>query len=259
MDTKAILIAAGLTGVAAVTGVTSAVMQSQNPQPSSTEAPTTIVSKPIDKPNTVPTAPQGSSQAPVSQPLKPSSEPLPLKPQEPEAASRKVETCKVTMAKIADANPPLNVRSNPTIAPDNIVGTLKNNTFVTVTSELDGWFAIATPIKGWIAQNQTDSGCNDKTERVSFGAGGNSVTIAERFVGTGTHRYRFNLGKGQMLSVRSDQRTLPRIVAPNGKDIFMSDDRQTSWSGELATTGDYTLELDSNYKGYKYSFSVQVK
>jgi hypothetical protein len=37
------------------------------------------------------------------------------------------------------------------------------------------------------------------------------------------------------------------------------DDRPTSWSGELAMTGDYTLELDSNYKGYKYSFSVQVK
>jgi len=260
MDTKAILIAAGLTGVAAVTGVTSAVMQSQNPQPLSTGAPTTIVSpvsKPTDKPNTVPTSPQGSSQAPVSEPVKPSYEPS--KPQEPEADSRKVETCKVTMAKVADANPPLNVRSNPTIAPNNIVGTLKNGTFVTVTKELDGWFAIATPIKGWIAQNQTDSGCNDKTERVSFGTGGDSVTIAERFVGTGSHRYRFNLGKGQILSVKSDQKTLPRILAPNGKDLFVSDDRQTSWSGELTMTGDYTLELDSNYKGYKYSFSVQVK
>ncbi|MCY7273891.1 MAG: SH3 domain-containing protein [Phormidesmis sp. CAN_BIN44] len=258
MDTKAILIAAGLTGVAAVTGVTSAVMQSQNSQPPSTGAPTTIVSKPTDKLNPVPTATPGSSQAPVSDPVKPT-DPLPSKPQEPEAASRKVESCKVTMAKIADANPPLNVRSNPTIAPNNIVGTLKNGTFVTVTKELDGWFAIATPIKGWIAQNQTDSGCNDKTERVSFGAGGNSVMIAERFVGTGSHRYRFNLGKGQTLSVRSDQRTLPRVVAPNGKDLFNADDRQTSWTGELATTGDYTLELDSNYKGYKYSFSVQVK
>ena len=262
MDTKAILIAAGLTGVAAVTGVTSAVMQSQNPQPVPTVAPTTIispVSKPIDKPNPVPTTPQDSFQAPVSDPVKPSSEPLPSKSQAPEAAFRKVESCKVTMAKIADANPPLNVRSDPTIVPDNIVGTLKNGTFVTVTNELDGWFAIATPLKGWVAQSQTDSGCNEKTERVSFGAGGNSVTISERFVGTGSHRYRFNLGKGQTLSVSSDQKTLPRIVAPNGKDIFNSDDRQTSWSGELATTGDYTLELDSNYKGYKYSFSVQVK
>ena len=261
MDTKAILIAAGLTGVAAVTGVTSAVMQSQNPQPLSTGAPTTIVSpisKPTDKPDGVPTSSQGSSQAPVSEPVKPNSEPLPVKPQEPEAASRKVETCKVTMAKVADANPPLNVRSNPTIAPDNIVGTIKNGTFVTVTKELDGWFAIATPIKGWIAQSQTDSGCNEKTERVSFGAGGNSVTIAERFVGTGIHRYRFNLGKGQTLSVRSDRGTLPMILAPNGKELRGLDDRQTSWSGELAMTGDYTLELDSNYKGYKYSFSVQV-
>jgi hypothetical protein len=258
MDTKAILIAAGLTGVAAVAGVTSAVMQSQNPQPLPMVAPTTIVSKPTDKPNPVPTATPGSSQAPVSDPVKPT-DPLPSKPQEPEAASRKVESCKVTMAKIADANPPLNVRSNPTIAPDNVVGTLKNGTFVTVTKELDGWFAIATPIKGWIAQSQTDSGCNEKTERVSFGTGGNSVTIAERFVGTGSHRYRFNLGKGQTLSVRSDRGTLPMILAPNGKELRGLDDRQTSWSGELATTGDYTLELDSNYKGYKYSFSVQVK
>ncbi len=262
MNTKAILIAAGLTGVAAVTGVTSAVMQSQHSQPLSTGTPTTIVSpasKPIDQPNTVPTAPQDSSQAPASDSVKPSSEPLPSKPKEPEAASRKVEICKVTMAKVADANPPLNVRSNPTIAPNNIVGTLKNGTFVTVTKELDGWFRIATPVKGWIAKNQTDSDCNDKTERVSFGAGGDSVTISERFVGTGSHRYRFNLGKGQTLSVRSEKGTLPMILAPNGKELRGLDDRQTSWSGELATTGDYTLELDSNYKGYKYSFSVQVK
>ena len=265
MDTKAILIAAGLTGVAAITGVTSAVMQSQNPQPLPTVAPTTIVSpslKPTDQPGAVPAAKQsaegGSPQAPVTAPIGPT-EPLPSKPQAPEAASRKVETCKITMAKVADANPPLNVRSHPTIAPDNVVGKLKNGTFVTVTNELDGWFAIATPVKGWIAQNQTDSDCNEKTERVSFGAGNDSVTISERFVGTGSHRYRFNLGKGQTLSVRSDRRTLPRVVAPNGKDIFVSDDRQTSWSGELPVTGDYTLELDSNYKGYKYSFSVQVK
>lgn len=263
MNTKAILIAAGLTGVAAVTGVTSAVMQSQDPQPLPTVAPTTIVpvSKPIDKPNAVSAVKQSAEgttpQVPVA-PVEPT-EPLPSKPQAPEATSRKVETCKITMAKVADSNPPLNVRSNPTIAPDNVVGNLKNGAFVTVTKQLDGWFRITTPVKGWIAKNQTDNDCNEKTERVSFGSGGDSVTISERFVGTGTHRYRFNLGKGQTLSVRSDQRTLPRVVSPNGKDLFNADDRQTSWSGELAMTGDYTLELDSNYKGYKYSFSVQVK
>lgn len=263
MDTKAILIAAGLTGVAAVTGVTSAVMQSQNPQPLPTIAPTTIVpvSKPIDKFNRASPAPSSEGiTAPISSdPVKPNSESSPSKPQQPEAASRKIETCKITMAKVADANPPLNVRSQPTIDPSNIVGELKNGTFVTVTNQLDGWFAIATPVKGWIAQSQTDSDCNEKTERVSFGAGGDSVMISERFVGTGTHRYRFNLGKGQTLSLRSDRRTLPKIVSPDGKDLFVSDDRQTSWTGELAMTGDYTLELDSNYKGYKYSFSVQVK
>ena len=261
MNTKAILVAVGLTGVAAISGVTSAVMQSQNPQIPAV-APTTIVpvAKPIDQPNVVPTAKQSAEgntpQDPVSEPVKPT-EPLPSKLSE--AASRKVETCKITMAKVTDSNPPLNVRSQPTIAPDNVVGKLKNGTFVTVTNEVDGWFEIATPVKGWITKSQTDSGCNEKTERVSFGAGGDSVTIAERFVGTGSHRYRFNLGKGQTLSVKSDRRTLPRIVSPNGKDLFSADDRQTSWTGELATTGDYTLELDSNYKGYKYSFSVQVK
>ena len=253
MDTKAILIAAGLTGVAAVTGVTSAVMQSQDPQ-LPTAAPTAIVSpisKPIDKPI------EGTTPPPVAEPVKPT-EPLPSKPQ-PETASRKVETCEITMAKVADSNPPLNVRSNPTITPDNVVGKLKNGTFVTVTNQSDGWFAITTPVKGWIAKNQTDSDCNEKTERVSFGAGGDSVTISERFVGTGSHRYRFNLGKDQTLSVISDRGPLPMILAPNGKELRGTDDRQTSWTGELAITGDYTLELDSNYKGYKYSFSVQVK
>ena len=122
-----------------------------------------------------------------------------------------------------------------------------------------GWFEIVTPVKGWVAQSQTDSGCNEKTERVSFGTGGDSVTIAERFIGTGSHRYLFNLGKGQRLTVSSDRGTLPMVLAPNGKALKEFDDQQTSWTRELAMTGDYTLEIGSNFKGYKYSFSVQVK
>ncbi len=261
MAPKSVLIVAGLAGLAAVMGVTSAIM-SQSPQPTVTisESPKAIASaSPSPKPqatNFSPPKPQ-TTEAPAEQPVDPSPESAPDKPAE---ALREVESCKVTMARVSDPNPPLNVRSTPNTTSDGtVVGQLKNGTFVTVISEQEGWFRISTPVKGWLSSKNVESGCNQKVERVSFGKGGSSAEISDRFIGVGSHEYHLNLAKGQTLTVRSEKGDLPLIFAPNGKVINDPQDGKQVWMSELPATGDYNLQMESNFKGYKYSFSIEVK
>jgi Bacterial SH3 domain len=260
-----ILIVAGLSGLAAVTGVTSAVIQSQSPQLQPTAEVTLPVAasptpKVTIKPTTAPIVPQSAATTVVPDPTAPpakSSESLP--PVAPEAV-RDVESCKITMVRVDDPDPPLNVRSVPGAeGSSTVVGQVKNGTYVTVVAEKDNWFQITTPVKGWIAKANTESTCNQKVERVTFAGGGTSANIADRFIGTGTHKYHFVLAKGQTLTVKSSQGPLPAIISPEGKFITGMNDDQSVWSSKLTTTGDYTLEMDSNFKGYKYAFTVDVK
>jgi hypothetical protein len=264
MAPKSVLIVAGLAGLAAVTGVTSAVMQSPSPQPTVTilESPKALATvSPSPTPQATKFSPSKPlTEPPVEQSVDSNSEPASAEPEKPGEALREVESCKVTMAKVNDPNPPLNVRSTPnTASDDNVVSQLKNGTFVTITGEQEGWFRISTPVKGWLSIKNVESGCNGKVERVSFGKGGNSAEISDRFIGVGSHEYRLNLAKGQTLTVRSDKGDLPLISAPNGKVINDPQDGKQVWTGELPATGDYKLQMESNFKGYKYSFSVAVK
>jgi Bacterial SH3 domain len=174
-------------------------------------------------------------------------------------ADRRVESCKVTMAKVEDPNPPSNVRSQPDSKANNVVGTVKNGTFVTVEQEQDGWLRISTPLKGWISKTVTLSGCNQKTERVRFASGQTRTEIADRFIGTGSHVYRFELAQGQTLTITGRKGPLPSIAAPNGKFIANMDDDKKSWSGKLSESGEYRIILDSNFKGYQYDFEVEVQ
>ena len=68
-------------------------------------------------------------------------------------------TCK-TIA--TDPNPPLNVRSSPVAADDNIVGKLRNGTQLTVVDENEGWLRIINPIEGWVYQELTVTSCIPK-------------------------------------------------------------------------------------------------
>lgn len=164
------------------------------------------------------------------------------------------------MAKVDDPNPPTNVRSQPnTSSPDTIVGQLKNGTFVTIGETKDNWFRITTPMKGWVAKGVTVSGCNEKTERVKFGQGGTRAEIADEFIGSGSHVYRFQLEQGQTLTVDRIKGPLPAVIAPNGSTLTPMLDKQRSWSTTLPSSGDYKFVLDSNYKGYRYDFRVEVK
>lgn len=173
-------------------------------------------------------------------------------------ASSTVEKCVIRMAKVNDPESPLNVRSTPTADSNNIVGQLKNGTFVEVQDEKNGWFKIGGATPGWIARSRTEHSCNEKVERVNQ----TSIEIRDRFIGTGSHRYRFNFTQGQRITVNSSGNQgaiFPVIVAPSGKAIVASQNQTSPWTGELAETGEYTFQFESNFKGYEYTFSVDPR
>lgn len=163
------------------------------------------------------------------------------------------------MARVDDPEPPLNVRSSPTTTAPNVVGQVPNGTYLTVTQDQDGWLQVTDPVAGWVAKSRTQSGCNEKVERVSFGAGNTSAEISDRFIGTGFHQYQLNAAAGQTLTLSRQSGPLPVVLKPNGQLLAEIPDDRDRWSGTLPISGDYVLQLDSNYKGYAYSFVVEIK
>jgi Bacterial SH3 domain len=243
-----------LLGVGAVAGGTIALRQQPAPPPppkaviASPQSPTIAVlpDKPAEPPTKItPIAPPATraTAAPTSS--------------EPAEAIRKVSSCKILMAIVKDDNPPLNVRDEPN-ATSTIVGTVSDGTFVSVKQEQDGWLEITEP-KGWIAKTKTASQCGQKVEQVSFGAGQTSATLSDEFLGAGSHQYKLVLGKGQTLTVTGAVGPMPAVIAPDGKYLVGMDEAKGAWATELPSSGEYTFEMDSNFRGYKYEFSVDVK
>jgi Bacterial SH3 domain len=279
---KPALIIASLTGLAAIAGGTLAISQPPTSDPiavsstqTSTQKPEPTTSKPVISKATT-ANPDGRSPATQdSETVKPETqqptEPIKKQPDkkqpdqsEPEPtgtqASRTVESCEITMARIDDPNSPINIRSKPnTKTPDTIVGTAKNGTYVSVLEEQDGWFKISTPQKGWIAKRLTVHGCNTKSERINFGRNETATVLRDEFIGTGTHDYRLRLLKGQKLRVFAQKGPLPTILAPDGHPLHTLSDEGSVWSGTLTTTGDYNVIFESNFKGYKYAAEIEAK
>lgn len=73
-----------------------------------------------------------------------------------QATTTPAQTCK-TIA--TDPNPPLNVRSSPVVAPDNVIGKLRNGTPMTVVDEKEGWLRINSPLEGWVFKQLTITSC----------------------------------------------------------------------------------------------------
>jgi hypothetical protein len=246
---------AGLLGAGAVAGGTVALRQPTplappTPAVSAVSQPPPIAVLP-DKPAAPPTKITPTPiAAPVTQPVAPAA----AAPGQP---LRQVSSCKILMAIVKDDNPPLNVRDQPNVT-SAIVGTVTDGTFVTVQQEQSGWLQISEPA-GWIAKSKTASQCGQKTEQVRFGAGQTSATLGAEFLGTGNHQYKLDLGKGQTLTVKGAVGPMPAIVAPDGTYLVGMDEARGTWATTLPSDGEYTFAMDSNFRGYKYEFTIDVQ
>ncbi|MGL5060841.1 MAG: SH3 domain-containing protein [Microcoleus sp.] len=170
--------------------------------------------------------------------------------------------CKITQAVVSDPNPPLNVRSKPQVSDSNVVGKLKNDTFVSIAEERDGWLRITDPVPGWIAKNRTESSCATVKQQINFLPGGDEAIVKGRIIGGGSHSYLIRATKGQRMTVKNRKQVFPSIFTPDGKLLAGDPNTQgtkTEWEGKVPVTGNYTFQLDSNFRGYEYEFSVRLR
>ncbi|MGB3402378.1 MAG: SH3 domain-containing protein [Microcoleaceae cyanobacterium] len=184
----------------------------------------------------------------------PSSNPIVIQP--PTAG------CTIEAAVVDDPAPPLNVRSTPEVLPNNIVGQVENNTFLFVIQQQNGWLKIRQPISGWVAQNLTRSSCARVSQPINFSSDRNQAMIQGEIIGGGSHRYLFEGDANQSLIVESRNSIFPQIITPNGQSLLSDEDLSSDrrvWRGQLPVTGQYTLELNSNFRGFQYDFLVTIE
>ncbi|MEG3920867.1 MULTISPECIES: SH3 domain-containing protein [unclassified Microcoleus] len=276
--TKAQIITVSLAGVATAVGVavatiqSGAMKQSDLPLAESPASTRNEIAGPTNNPESRQPEPL-QAQTPAAEspksPRQPAKTPavqsslvagVPPRKVEPVVVTPPDSGCKISMAVVSDPNPPLNVRSIPQVRGSNVVGKLKNNTFVSVAEEQNGWLRITDP-PGWIAKNRTESSCSNVTQQINFLPGGDEAIVKGRIIGGGSHSYRIRARKGQTMTVTNRQEVFPQIITPRGK-LLAGDPYQgneTEWTGKVPVTGNYTLQLDSNFRGYEYEFSVKLR
>ncbi|MEG3977284.1 SH3 domain-containing protein [Microcoleus sp. herbarium8] len=276
--TNSQIITVSLAGLATAVGVAAATIQSgamkQSPPPVAESPAATgnpIAALPANNPQSLQPEPlQAETQAASSPayPSQPAQSPALQPPQIVAVSPPKVRPvvvtppnsgCKISMAVVSDPNPPLNVRSRPQVSGSKIVGKLKNNTFVSVAEEQNGWLRITEPA-GWIAKNRTESSCVNVNQQINFLPGGNEAIVKGRIIGGGSHSYQIRAAKNQTMTVKNRKDVFPLILTPGGKILGNSDrDNETEWTGKIPVTGNYTFQLDSNFRGYEYEFYVRVR
>ena len=266
------IITVTLAGLATAVGVAAATIQSGMIKQSN--AP--LAESPAAVSNDISLVPANNPESEAAEPLQvetqaaeaPKSQPQPpliagVSPQKvaPVVVTPPNSGCKISMAVVSDPNPPLNVRSHPQVSDSKIVGKLKNHTFVSIAEEQNGWLRITEP-PGWIAKNRTESSCSNVNQQINFLSGGDEAIVKGRIIGGGTHSYKIRATKGQTMTVKNRKDVFPQIITPGGK--LLAEDpntrgQKTEWTGKIPVTGNYTFQLDSNFRGYEYEFYVRVR
>ncbi|MEG4319113.1 MULTISPECIES: SH3 domain-containing protein [unclassified Microcoleus] len=273
------IITVSLAGLATAVGVAAATIQSgviKQSNPPLAESPAAVTNPialfPANNPESEPAEPlqvetqAAASPASESQAAKSATLQPPLiagvSPQKvaPVVVTPPNSGCKISMAVVSDPNPPLNVRSHPQVSDSKIVGKLNNNTFVSVAEEQNGWLRITDPVPGWIAKNRTESSCSNVNQQINFLPGGDEAIVKGRIIGGGTHSYKIRAAKNQTMTVKNRKDVFPQIITPGGKLLGNSyQGNETEWTGKIPVTGNYTFQLDSNFRGYEYEFYVRVR
>ncbi len=274
------IIVVGLAGLATAVGVASATIQSRSPQSPNSPVAESVASSisPIaliptnngesEQPEPLqatisPAASEESTPEPTKTPVVEASlfAGVPKSKNEPVVVTPPDSGCRIVQAVVNDPNPPLNVRSHPRVTDSKIVGTVKNNSFVSVAQEQNGWLRITDPVAGWIAKNRTESSCAKVTQEINFLPGGDEAIVKGRIIGGGSHSYRIRAAKNQTMTVKNRKGVFPLILTQNGKSL-MGDKytgNENEWTGKMPVTGNYTFELDSNFRGFEYEFLVKLR
>ncbi|NET46824.1 SH3 domain-containing protein [Okeania sp. SIO2B3] len=166
--------------------------------------------------------------------------------------------CEIVMAIVDDPEAPLNVRRSPEVKEGNIVGQLNNNAFVSVTDEQSGWLRISNPVTGWVAKNRTRSTCSRVDQTITFSPESDTAIVKGEIIGTGSHNYRVRMIQGQTLSIKNLGDVFPAIITPDGQ-LMAVEANESEWTDVMPVSGVYTLQLDSNLRGYEYEFSVLIE
>ncbi|MCS6814422.1 MAG: SH3 domain-containing protein [Cyanobacteria bacterium] len=264
---------AGATIASLTRNPSTSVTNPSSPSPTTEAVSPTVVANPTGDPNANPTGDPSSVASPVPSPIEQTSDPtlgsspVAIAPQTTGTSNPiQIVSCKITTVTVSDPDPPLNLRSTPEVKPDNIVGKLNNGTVLQVKTERDGWFQVSVAeggaATGWVSKQRTDHSCNQKVASITLKPGSVPVAISDRFVGSGTHEYQLTAKKGQTMVLTVKSGPAPYLLDPNGK--LIAGDGQgggitSSWSGALPADGRYTIAFDSNFRGYAYSISVQLK
>ncbi len=258
------IIIISLAGLSTAIGVAWATIQSGSMKlsnPPQTESAVsdkkTISAVPTTSPQSQKFQPQPAKNSPVESSLIPDTSDQKV---EPVLIAPPDSGCKISMAVINDSDPPLNVRSHPRLTDSKIVGKLNNNTFVSVTQEQNGWLQITEP-PGWIAKNRTESSCQNVRKEINFLPGGDEAIVKGRIIGGGSHSYIIRAAKSQIMTVRNRKGVFPLILTSNGRSLAGDNytGNETEWTGKIPVTGNYTFELDSNFRGFEYEFSVKLR
>ncbi|NEQ77500.1 MAG: SH3 domain-containing protein [Okeania sp. SIO2D1] len=170
--------------------------------------------------------------------------------------------CKIRMAIVDDPEPPLNVRSSPEVREGNKVAQLNNNTFVSVADEKSGWLRITEPVIGWVAKNRTRSSCATVDKTITFSPESDTAIVRGEMIGTGSHNYRVRMIQGQTMTIKNSGDVFPAIISPDGQLMAREpniEGNKNEWTDTMPISGVYTLEFDSNFRGFEYEFLVEIK
>ena len=81
----------------------------------------------------------------------------------PTAQSADLNQAQPCRTVVKDPDGEVNVRSEPIIKPNNVLGTISNGSEVKVVEQIQSWLKISLPKQGWIHESKTAQICNSKS------------------------------------------------------------------------------------------------
>ena len=81
----------------------------------------------------------------------------------PTAQSADLNQAQPCRTVVKDPDGEVNVRSEPIIKPNNVLGTISNGSEVKVVEQIQNWVKVSSPKQGWIHESRTEQICNSKS------------------------------------------------------------------------------------------------